>query len=238
MESIFSKGMYTVQDASRLTNIPTTSFRSWISSYKRYKKLHTTSTRHFWNPDFIESYDAIILTFKDMMEARFVHMFRKHKISFNKISSAATYLSKELNTMSPFSYRKFETDGISILVYNSENKTRLDTFKNQYYIPDLDILMKEEQIEAIKTDVGPLIDGIQYNEQGAPQSWRPRPTEFPQIILNPEIHTGNPTIDGVNVHTIFLQYEIENSFKEVSRLYKIKEEYVRQAYNFYREVMQ
>ncbi|TVM14537.1 hypothetical protein DPQ33_17295 [Oceanidesulfovibrio indonesiensis] len=239
LENILNKGVYTIAEASTLTGVPKKSFYNWVQSYKNFKaKYSNEQLRHFWNPDFIDFDGGILLTFRDIMEARFVNMFRKYNIPFKRIASAASYLSLELKVMSPFSSRIFETEGIKILVFNDENKTRLDTHTKQFLLPDMDFLMKPERIEAIKRDATILIDGIEYDEKGTPVLWKPCPNDFPDITIRPGLHTGKPTIDNLSVSTLVMQYELENDFQEIAKAYDTRPEFVQQAYEFSRRVIQ
>ncbi|MTI11755.1 DUF433 domain-containing protein, partial [Sansalvadorimonas verongulae] len=69
-------GLYSIQEASGLTGIPTQKIRRWMYGYKASK---SGKQPPLWTSPVTESVEDSI-SFQDLLEIRFVYAFRKHGV--------------------------------------------------------------------------------------------------------------------------------------------------------------
>ena len=128
-------GLYTIPEGAHLTGVPTRSIRRWVLGYKYTREDETHSSSPVWKSDHPTIDDTIGLSFLDLIEVRFIHAFRKHKVSWKVIRLAAERACEEFQRSHPFVSKRFRTDGRWILLESIEKtgETRLlDLVRQQY----------------------------------------------------------------------------------------------------------
>src|SRR3989442_8650458 len=113
--NLLGVGIYTVPEASRLSLVHTRTIHRWIRGYE----YRVGEDRH-WSPQVITPVVPTIdgkyaLSFKDLIEVRFVDAFRKQGVSWKVVRQAAESAKKIFRTSHPFSTKRFQTDGRTIL---------------------------------------------------------------------------------------------------------------------------
>ena len=133
------------------------------------------------------------LGFYDLMEIRFVEYFRRQNVSLQSIRKAAAAARRELHTRHPFALSnvKFVTDRKRIFLHTAqeEHDNRLmDIVSGQHAMYDV--------IENF------LAKGVEFvPSTGLVRLWKPKPKEFPKVVLDPRFAHGQPTIEGKGVPT-------------------------------------
>ena len=118
--NLLNTGLYTVPEASRLTRISTGKIRRWI---KGYDFRTSGSIRHFdavWQGEIKPLDNKISLSFRDLLELRFVDAFIRAGVSWRTMRRAHTNAQNELKTTHPFCSNRIFTDGRSILPRQAE----------------------------------------------------------------------------------------------------------------------
>src|SRR5262249_16890866 len=113
-ETLIGVGVYSIAESSDLTDVPARAIRRWSVGY-RYQ--HEGETRHsfpVWRRDITPLDGRIALSFLDVMEIRFIHSFRCHRVSWPAIREAAKIACDLFKDRHPFTRGRFKTDGTRI----------------------------------------------------------------------------------------------------------------------------
>src|SRR5438270_3453157 len=118
--NLLNTGLYTVPEASRLTRISTGKIRRWI---KGYDFRTSGSIRHsdaVWQGEIKRLDNKLALSFRDLLELRFVDAFIKAGVSWTTMRRAHVKAQKELRTTHPFCSKRIATDGKNILLKQAQ----------------------------------------------------------------------------------------------------------------------
>ncbi len=218
---LIGKGLYTLRDAYRFTQVPSRRIVRWTRGYKyRYagKVLFSKPlVAHELNP----VNNQPILSFLDLIEIRFLNAFRSYGVSWKAIRIAAQRAQEILKYTHPFSTKRFKTEGRSIFadfVDETGDQLLLDLVRDQY---------------EFKKVVSPyLYTGIEfYNEE--PMRWWPM-GKSAGIVIDPQLSFGAPTVARVGIQTRVLMnsYKAENSYEAVADWYGINTTMVEHAIQY------
>src|SRR5688572_33370214 len=81
-------GLYTVPEAARLTRIAVPRIRRWLSGYRSRAGDREHAHAPLWQPEVPRLGSKVELSFRDLMELRFVHLFLEQGLSLQAIRSA------------------------------------------------------------------------------------------------------------------------------------------------------
>lgn len=109
-------GLYTVAEAARLTGISRGRVRRWMKGYS----FRSAGEIHVSPPVVRKESETgdqgrFALTFKDLMEVRFVHAFLEFGVTWANLRAAHDRAAQLLRTSHPFATQRFFTDGSRIL---------------------------------------------------------------------------------------------------------------------------
>lgn len=110
-KSLFGKGVYTIPEAAALAGVSAAALRRWSLGYRYRSDDEEKRSPAVWNREVGDIDGQIVLTFLDLMEARFIHAFRKHHVSWNAIRAAAKEAADMFGDSHPFTRKRFKTDG-------------------------------------------------------------------------------------------------------------------------------
>lgn len=219
------RGIYTVAEASRLTGVPRHSIRRWLRGYRFGA---SRGGEHQSRPIVVgdygnEDFEQLTLSFLDLVEARFVSAFRQHGVSWKVIRLAASRATELLDRSHPFSSRRFQTDGKTILAeVGQDTPELLDLAKNQM---------------AFRKVIAPyLYQALDFSEDVAVRWW---PTgKRSGILVDPMRAFGQPIVDntGIPTRTLFEAFEVEGATARVAQIYEIPERTVKRAVEFERSL--
>jgi len=214
-------GYYTVPEVSRLLSIPARNINRWLGGYKFEEHGKTFSMPPLWTPD-LPTYDHHIeLSFRDLIELRFVKAFLDAGLGLKTIRTCLNYAKECVADPRPFSTLKFRTDGRTIFLESARQADSedelLDLKKHQYVI--------KRVIERSFKDLD--------IENNTIARWRPFAGKD-TIVIDPERVFGQPIAAEFGVPTIVLADAVksEGSSKEVARLYDVSQRVVRDATRF------
>ncbi|MFL6196986.1 MAG: DUF433 domain-containing protein, partial [Thermoanaerobaculia bacterium] len=156
--------------------------------------------------------DSVALTFRDLLEVRFVQFFRARGVGWKVIKQAAECASEIIQDSHPFSTKRFKTDGRSIfaeIVQATGEESLLDLAKRQY---------------EFKSFVEPfLFEGLEFSNLGiAPVRWWPLGRNR-RVTIDPERAFGQPICTPESVPTTILAkaYRAEGSIDAVARWFMV-----------------
>lgn len=215
-------GLYSVPEAARLTRISSQNIRRWMFgySYRRDNVLHDVSP--VCAGELPEADDFLGLSFLDMLEIRFVQVFRQYGVSLQLIRLAAQRACELLNSDHPFARKRFSTDGRRIfaeIFQDSEEVRLLDLVRSQYAFH-----------KVLKPS---LYAGLEYSDHDEVFRWYPMWPKR-QVVVDPRRAFGRPLLDRVGVPTEILAkaVESEGSVERVARWYDVPVGAVRAATEF------
>lgn len=221
--SLIGVGLYTFQEAAKLTNAPAQDLRRWLKghTYKVRGSDERVDSAPLWQTELAEL-EIEGISFHDLLEVRFVQAFRKYGVSLQTIRLTSQHARELFNHPYPFTCKRFQTDGRSIFATALEEvgETQLlDLAKKQYAFTKI--------IEPS------LCRGIEYGRDELASCWYPVPRSK-AIVLNPAIAFGKPIVTHGHVRTSILYdaFKAEESKQFIARLYEVPVSAVEAAIRF------
>lgn len=223
--TLFGIGLYTIAEASRLTDIPAARLSRWLRGYTyRGGAGRPVKSEPVWGRQ-VPDIDGIAgLGFLDLIEARFVDAFRKASVPWAMIRRCAEHARTLIGSDHPFSSQRFRTDGRTIfaeIVDRAGEKQLLDLAKSQL---------------AFGRIIGPsLYAGIEFSERDTPVRWW---QEKDLIVIDPARAFGQPIVSDVGIPTSTLADAVtaEGSVAAAARLFRAEPRAVRAAVRFERRL--
>jgi DNA-binding transcriptional MerR regulator/uncharacterized protein (DUF433 family) len=219
--NLLNIGLYSIPEASKISRVKQQTIRRWINGYNIKKDNIISKKEALWQPDVPKISGVVALSFKDLIEIRFVNEFRNLGVSWKVIKTAVEYAAKELNEKHPLCSKKFVTDKKRIFDQFEENldKKLLDTLSGQFQIT-----------EVIKPS---LHKGLEFNQQGIVERWYPNHNKE-DVVIDPKISFGKPIVTecGISTEILFRSYKAEGDFKRVASIFDIKTSHVKSAVHF------
>lgn len=114
---------------------PPRNLRRWLDGYAYRKDDEVRHVAPLWRPDLPKIDDEIELSFRDLIELRFVRAFLSQGIGLKAVRNCLDYARLCIQTDRPFSSGRFRTDGRTIFLESLEaagEPKLLDLKKKQY----------------------------------------------------------------------------------------------------------
>lgn len=172
-------GIYTASQAGRLTNVASARVTRWMRGYEyagrdgRRREVPPILQWDATAPD-----GTLQLTFRDLIEIRFVDAFLKFGVSWKELRLAAGHAAQLLQTTHPFSTVKFKTDGRRIF-------TRLQDAAGDAHL----VQLRDNQL-VFASVVEPALIGVEFDRESAVR-WRPL-GERKRVVIDPARSFGQP----------------------------------------------
>lgn len=222
-------GLYTVPEAARLARVPAQRLRRWV---KGYDYLTASGEKHHsdpvWRP--IAPIDGeLAVSFRDLIEARFVNAFRGAGVSWAIIRRAATEAGRMLGTPHPFATQRFKTDGKSIF----------GDIGNRIGAPKL-LDMARNQLAFNEVISPSLFTGLEFAADELVR-WRPLGGRH-LVVLDPTRSFGRPILDDSSVPTAVLaaatkaEGDDDDGVRRVARWFDVPPRAVTAAIEFERSI--
>lgn len=218
---LIGRGLYTLSEAYRLTQVPSRRIIRWTRGYK----YNYAGETRFSEPLIAHELNPIngrpVLSFLDLIEIRFLNAFRSYGVGWKAIRIAAQRAKEILKHTHPFSTKRFKTEGRSIfaeLVNETGDQLLLDLVKYQY---------------EFRKVVSPyLYTGLEFTNQ-EPTCWWPLGKKG-GIVIDPRRSFGAPIVARVGIQTQILMnsYRAADSIEEVADWYGIKAKMVEYAVRY------
>lgn len=218
--SFLGVGLYTVPEAARLTRVSPNRIRRWL---RGYSFTVADGTQHLSPPVWQRELtgDELALTFRDLIEVRFVHAFREAGLSWRVIRQSADRAADLFQTTHPFATRRFyRTDGRRIFaetLSESGEEELLDLFENQY---------------TFRLIIEPYLFGLQFVENDLLRWWPLGVNR--RVVIDPQRSFGEPITpkESVPTRVIMGGVRAEGSHEKVARWFGIPLRSVRDAVEF------
>ncbi|MCC6695564.1 MAG: DUF433 domain-containing protein [Candidatus Hydrogenedentes bacterium] len=207
MKPVMEHGIYTVAEASRLTQLHPSRIRAWLKS------------RRVLSPHYVGKDSSIALDFYDLIDVRIVGLFREKRVKLSAIRRAYEQLAQDLGTDHPFCHSDLATNGQQVFLITADRigeKSISDAISKQHYFADLI----------------PLLEPIRYDEHTHLASrWEIRKG----IVIDPMLSFGRPVVDKTSVPANILArtyWANGQDVKLTADLYNLTPKDVRNAVEF------
>jgi uncharacterized protein (DUF433 family) len=219
-------GYYTLPEAARLLRMQALTVRRWLGGYSYRDDGVERHMAPLWTP-MLPAHDGHIeLTFRDLIELRFVNQFNEAGVGLRAIRTCLNLAREVAGDSHPFSSRRFRTDGRTIFMEtireSDKDSELLDLKQRQYVIGRvLERTFKDMDID-----------------DAAVTRWRPYNGKA-SIVIDPTRSFGQPIANdaGIPTATIADAVKAEGSAKRVAYLYGVAETVVRDADSFERSLL-
>ena len=217
--NLVNTGIYSVSEAARLTRIPEGKIRRWIRGYTFRSGQSVRHSDAVWQMDIRPIENKLALSFRDLLELRFVDAFIKAGVSWITMRRAHANAQKELKTTHPFCSRQIATDGKSVLLRQAEKDS--DTAL-------LNLVTNQREFSRIVHD---FLKELEFS--GDEIVWWPLGKNR-QIIVDPRRNFGQPTVakSGVPAQILARSVRANSSEKLVARWYQVQPDEIRDAIDY------
>lgn len=217
--NLLNTGLYTVPDAARLTRISTGKIRRWLKGYsfKSGERIHHSDA--VWKSELPAIENKLALSFRDLLELRFVDAFIRAGVSWRTMRRAHAKAQEELDTTHPFCSNRIATDGKNILLRQGEedsDEALINLVNNQH------------EFSRIVQD---FLKELEFS--GSDILWYPLGKDR-QIVIDPRHNFGQPTVTKSGVPTSVLARSVKTngSVQVVSHWFEVSEREIRDAIEF------
>ncbi|MEN9855240.1 MAG: hypothetical protein RL186_406 [Pseudomonadota bacterium] len=214
-------GFYTVADAARLLQIENKQrIYAWLQG--RRGGAEPIILR-----DYIPIDSAQELSFCDLMEVRFINHFRRQGLSLQLLRKIAANAREKFDSDHPFALSNivFMTDRKGIFEKTIEESGEVRVKK-----------CLGEQYEMYPMIEDALAKGITFDPKThLAGKWVPFPSEFPDVVVDPQFSYGQPVVGEHRVPTsaLFRSWKAEGGDQvRVADWYRVSEDSMRQAIEF------
>jgi len=220
------RGVYTVPDVARILNIPMSKTRRWITGYWRLdsegQRQHYTGAidRGSWGTGRDKA-----VNFLALIEVFTFAALRNEGVSAQRIMKARQELCQRFDTVFPFAFRRFFTDGQQMFVTLEDCREAL-------------LIVGERGQTAFKNMIEPFYRKIDFcNETSLAEKYWPLGKER-AVVIDPHRGFGRPTVSGTNITTESIAHMVlpGEPAQFVSEMYDIPEAAVKDAVDFERQI--
>jgi uncharacterized protein (DUF433 family) len=217
--NLLNTGLYTVPEAARLTRVSVGKIRRWLKGYDFKSGERVRHSDAVWQGELPPIENKLALSFRDLLELRFVDAFIRAGVSWRTMRRAHAKAQKALKTTHPFCSNRIATDGKNILLRQGEEDSD-EALTN--------LVTNQREFSRI---VQGFLKELEFS--GNDIIWWPLGKER-QIVLDPKRNFGQPTVtrSGVPAATLARSVKANSSQEIVARWYEVHPDEVRDAVEF------
>ena len=224
-QALVGVGLYSLADAAHLLKAPPRNLRRWMGGYTYKVGDESRDVPPLWVPDIPRFDDGIELSFRDLIELRFVRAFVDNGIGLQAVRNCLSYARKCIQADRPFSSGRFRTDGRTIFLESLEaagEPKLLDLKRKQYVFKQV----VEQSFKDLDLE-GDIV-----------ARWRPFHGKD-SIVVDPTRSFGQPVASKTGVPTVVLAEAVkaEGSVSRVAAIYEVERSVVQDAVKFEQELM-
>jgi uncharacterized protein (DUF433 family) len=209
----FSRGVAPARHVSRNT------VARWLRGYD-FGIDGEGHSEPLWRPDYSNDDDLIELSFRDLIELRFVKAFRDIGLGLRTIRECYQRAAEEVHDERPFSTQKFRTDGKTIFLEITEG------------IQEAKLVDLRRRQNVFRTIVEPSLKDLEF-DASAVARWYPLGIARKSVIIDPARAFGRPiAASGVPTEVLNRAVMVEGSVAKVVRLYDVSAAEVKEAVAF------
>lgn len=231
MSETIGRGVYGTTEALQLVNfsressklgsgISRVTLARWLRGYDFTSRGVTRHSPPLWIPDYANDDAQIELSFRDLIELRFVRAFRELGLSLPAIRECFLRAVEEVRDPRPFSTTKFRTDGKTIFLEVTSRVKEAEL---------IDLRRRQGVFRAV---VAPSLKDLEFDSEVVAR-WHPLGLNG-HIVIDPARSFGRPLASGSGVPAEILvgAVEVEGSIERAAAVYEVPVATVRAALAF------
>jgi uncharacterized protein (DUF433 family) len=224
------KGAYSAVESLRLLNfnrpglaparrISRSTVTRWLRGYS-HGEDNSHHSEALWQSDYQNEDDQIELSFRDLIELRFVKTFRDLGVGLSTIRDCYRRAVEEVQDDRPFSTQRFRTDGKTIF---------LDITEKDHDGRMIDLKRRQQVFRSI---IEPSLRDLEF-DASAVSRWYPLGLRRRSVVIDPARSFGRPIVQhGVPTEVLAEAVNVEGSIDTVARLYEIPKSEIKSALDF------
>jgi uncharacterized protein (DUF433 family) len=191
----------------------------WLRGYSHGEdgSRHSEQLR---KPDYQNDDDQIELSFRDLIELRFVKTIRDLGVGLSTIRDCYRRAVDEIHDDRPFSTQRFRTDGKTIFleITEKDHDGRMIDLK------------KRQQV--FRTIIEPSLRDLEFDASTVAR-WYPLGMRHRSVLVDPRRSFGRPIVRrGVPTEILAEAVKMEGSIGAVASLYEVPKSEIRSAIDF------
>ena len=224
------RGAYSAAESLRLLNfnrpglpsvrrVSRNTVARWLRGYSHGEE-GAHHSEPLWEPDYRNEGDQIELSFRDLIELRFVKTFRDLGVGLKTIRDCYRRAVDEVHDERPFSTQRFRTDGKTIFldITEKDHDGRLIDLK------------KRQQV--FRTIIEPSLRDLEFDASVVAR-WYPLGMRHRSVVIDPARSFGRPIVQrGVPTEILADAIRLEGSMEAVASLYEVPKSEVLAAAEF------
>jgi uncharacterized protein (DUF433 family) len=233
------RGVYSATEALRLLNfnrpgiapsdrVSRNTIARWLKGYEHGSAVDPGTNRGYsqplWRPDYLNDDDLFEISFRDLIELRFVKAFRDIGLSLTTIRECYQRAAEEVHDERPFSTKRFRTDGKTIFLEITEG------------VKEGKLVDLRRRQNVFKTIVAPSLRDLEFVASTVAR-WFPLGIDKRAVVIDPARSFGQPIVSvGVPTEILVNAVKVEGSIEAVAALYDVPKGDVRSAIDFERRL--
>jgi uncharacterized protein (DUF433 family)/DNA-binding transcriptional MerR regulator len=232
IDPVLGRGVYSAAEGVRLLNFtrnPSAPRRSvsrqtvarWLRGYDFERDGDVRHSDPLWTPDYLNDNDQIELSFRDLIELRFVKAFRDLGLTLPAIRECFARAVEEVRDDRPFSTQHFRTDGKTIFLEITKD------------LQEGELIDLRRRQRVFRTIVAPSLRDLEFDAEAVVR-WFPLGINRRSVVIDPARAFGRPITraSGVPTEVLAEAVKIEGSIERVAALYESSSSEVKDAIAF------
>lgn len=210
-------GFFNTSEAASLVHVSQAVIRGWLNGYSN-TRVGSVIKRDF------EATSTI--SFLDLMELRFIKFFRAQQVSIQTIRKVVEKARTAWEVTHPLAMygSSFMTDRRTIFAQVAEENNDEVTWN-----------MATGQHQLWEVIERSIAKGVKFDpSEYYAESWKPKPDEFSNVVIDPRIAFGRAVVEGTKVPTsvLFQQWKAEENKDSVADWFNVAPEIVTTAVSY------
>jgi uncharacterized protein (DUF433 family) len=236
IDDVLGRGVYGSIDALKLINfqrldgaqtryISPSTIKRWLRGHDYVVKGEVHHSAPLWKPDYSNDNEIIEVSFRDLIELRFVKAFRDLGLGLPTIRECFKRAVEEVRDERPFSTQRFRTDGKTIFL----------EITNDLAEGGLVDLKRRQNV--LRRIVAPSLRDLEFDADAVAR-WFPLGPSRKSVVVDPTRAFGRPilAVAGVPTEVISEAVKLEGSQERAAKLYDVPIAAVRDAVLFERQL--
>ncbi|MDP0500942.1 MAG: DUF433 domain-containing protein [Verrucomicrobiota bacterium JB022] len=217
---LLNTGIYTVPEASRLSEVAPSRIRRWMSGYRCKGKTY----ERYWVGQLPKMEGKQAVGFLDLIELRFMHFFLAQGVSLQRIKQVHQALQHRHGISHPFSTGQYGTDRVNIL------EQAADELGERLWV---NVTSGQAELKFVEQ----FIHQLDFGSDSLAARWWPRGRDN-LVVLDPQRNFGKPMLAscGVPTRAIITALRANDTVEAVAEWYEVSIAEVQAALEFERSL--